>query len=44
MNKKEVFDWLWNNKPFWERNSDDEVRFQKELIVIEEYIISGINR
>ena len=37
MNSKEIFDWLYRHKPFWERNSDEEVDYQKNLKELEEY-------
>ena len=37
MNKKEVFEWLWNHKPYWERNSDEEIEYKKKLKELEEY-------
>lgn len=37
MNSKEVFDWLWHHKPYWERNSVEEKEHNKFLEELEEY-------
>jgi len=37
MDKKEIFKWMWNHKPRWERNSDEEREHNKFLKELEEY-------
>ena len=37
MNYKEIFDWMWSHKPFWERNSDEEREYNKMIKELEEY-------
>ncbi|MHA1481822.1 MAG: hypothetical protein ACTSQA_00105 [Candidatus Heimdallarchaeaceae archaeon] len=37
MNPKQIFDYFWNHKPFWERNSDEEREHKKFLEELKEY-------
>ena len=44
MDSKEIFKWLWYHKPFWERNSDEEIEFNKKLEELEEYYKNQIKQ
>ena len=43
MNDKEIFDWMWTHKPFWERNSVEEIEHNKILNELKEHY-SSLNR
>ena len=40
MNSKNVFDWMWIHKPRWERNSYEDIEYNKFLKELEEYYIN----
>lgn len=37
MNSKDIWEYLWDHKPFWERNSDEEIEHNKFLEELNEY-------
>ena len=37
MNPKEIMEYLWSSKPFWERDSDEEIEYQIKLKQIREH-------
>ena len=43
MNPKQIFDYFWNHKPFWERNSVEEIEHNKFLEELKEYYREEIN-
>jgi|GEM_PF-5309487 len=37
MNDKEIWDRMWENKPFWERTHQEEIEHKKWLKELKEY-------